>query len=101
MEKGYHGTSISPAEDVGEWHGEKREWRDDSFDYHRYFHDTQSPEWREEKPAPKNPRYVSYSEQRHKELHKRPEQRVTWDDIRRRGSFVCCNKAGEILLGSL
>ena len=74
---------------------EKREWRDnDSFDYHHYFSDTQTPEWRKEEPAPKNHRYISYSEQRHKELHKRPEQHVTWDDIRRRGWFVCCNKAG-------
>ena len=69
MERDYHGTSIAPAEEMDE-----------------------DQKWRTETPAPTH-RYVSYSEQRHAELHKRPEKHVTWEEIRQRSWRVCCNKA--------
>lgn len=92
VESGYHGTRIAPHEQTDDY--ETREWKDDdAFDYHCYFSDTdRGDEWSVEDQPKVHQRYVSYSEQRHRELHKRPEKHVTWDEIRKRSWSVCWNK---------
>lgn len=104
----YHGTNIQPHGEETDYHGTQirphREEREDTiqesapfeqeykeptaFDISQYLGQTQPMYYYQEEVKPVQ-QYKSFKQQRYEQLHKRPEKKVTWDEIRRRNLCVC------------
>ena len=100
----YHGTSILPSEEEKEtYHGtpiapEETPYQqvapeNDSFDFNDYMSaNDQSVEVTPQR------RFKTFAQQHREELHRPPKEHVTWDDIRRRHSYVCSQTKEPLLL---
>lgn len=86
----YHSTSIPPYSDDD--YKQELEERPSSNIY-TYMNRSQDMKYTEEMIHPiKQKQYISAAEQRRRALHKRPEKRVTWEEIRQRKCIVCSKK---------
>lgn len=84
----YYGTLIPPVEDPLQ--PQITSWESRPFDINQYIgHNEWNGSLDDPKLESKKP-YVPLAKRRHDELHKRPDHRVTWEEIRRR--FIVCYK---------
>lgn len=86
----YHSTSIPPYsdDDIKQELGERS-----SPNIYQYMNRPKDMKYTEEMIHPINQkRYISAAEQRRRALHKRPEKKVTWEEIRQRKCIVCSKK---------
>ena len=83
--EGYHRTSIPPVEETVQ--PQITSWESRPFDINQYIgHD----EWNGsvDESHIESKKYVPFSKRRHDQLHKRPDHRVTWEEIRRQRFIV-------------